>query len=123
MLRELPRHLLRARRRADLREEAVRLAERTLAPLLVAALASQLGELDVDQRLERLRARLARQLERARERRLDLRTCGGAGGTQQDTRQRQVRMCLMGNVSLRASDLAPLLDQPARPLHVPEAEV
>jgi hypothetical protein len=42
--------------RADLREEAVRLAELSLAPLLLAALSCQLGELDVDQRLERLRA-------------------------------------------------------------------
>src|SRR5437667_5463851 len=123
MLRELPRHLLRARRRADLREEAVRLAERTLAPLLVAALASQLGELDVDQRLERLRARLARQLERARERRLDLRTRGGAGGAQQDTRQRQVGMCLSGTVPARMRDREPLRDQGARPLRIAEAEV
>src|SRR5205823_12670200 len=107
----------------DLREEAVRLAERELAPLLVAALASQLGELDVDQRLERLRAGLARQLERARERRLDLRTRGGAGRAQQYPRQHQARVCLKGNVPLRASDPEPLFDQPARPLHVPEAEV
>src|SRR5438552_1481258 len=123
MLRELPRHLLRARRRADLREEAVRLAERTLAPLLVAALACELGELDVDQRLERLRARLARQLERSRERRLDLRTRGGAGRAQQDPRQRQARMDLIGHVPLRARDLEPLFDQPTRPLRVPEPEV
>ncbi len=40
---------------ADLREQAVRLAELSLAPLLVAALVRQLGELDVDQRLVRLR--------------------------------------------------------------------
>src|SRR5438034_9015831 len=123
MLRELPRHLLRARRRADLREEAVRLAERTLAPLLVAALASQLGELDVGQRLERLRARLARQLERARERRLDLRTRGGAGRAEQDPRQRQARMCLTGTVPARPRDREPLRDQGARPLQIAEAEV
>ena len=35
---------------ADLHEEAVRFAELSLVPLLVAALARQLGELDVDQR-------------------------------------------------------------------------
>src|SRR5438093_13752206 len=104
MLRELPRHLLRARRRADLREEAVGLAEPSLAPLLVAALARQLGELDVDQRLERLRARLARQLERTRERRLDLRTRGGADRAQQDPRQRQACMCLTGTVPARLRD-------------------
>src|SRR5439155_7247944 len=108
---------------ADLGEEPVRLAELSLAPLLVAALASQLGELDVDQRLERLRARVACQLERAGERRLDLCTRGRAGRAQQDPRQRQARVCLKGNVPLRASDPEPLFDQPARPLHVPEAEV
>ena len=53
-------------------------------PLVVAALARQLGELDVDQRLERLRARLARELERARERRLDLRTGRGPVASEQD---------------------------------------
>src|ERR687887_135302 len=66
--------------RADLGEEAVRLAELSLAPLLVAALVRELGELDVDQRLERLRTRLARQLERPCERRLDLCTRLGAAG-------------------------------------------
>ena len=89
---QLGRQALGMAARADLREEAVRLAELSLAPLLVAALARQLGELDVDQRLERLRARVARQLERARERRLDLRTGGGAGRAEQDPRQRQARM-------------------------------
>src|SRR5439155_24809022 len=108
---------------ADLREEAVRLTERALAPLRVAALACQLGELDVDQRLERLRARVARQLKRARERRLDLRTRGGAGGAQQDTRQRQARMCLTGTVPARLRDREPLRDQGARPLQIAEAEV
>ena len=51
----------------------------TLLTLLsLAALSRQLRELDVDKRLERLRARLARQLQRACERRLDLLTLGGA---------------------------------------------
>src|SRR5207249_11470047 len=119
----LPGGPVRARRRAHLREEPVRLAERALAPLRVAALACQLGELDVDQRLERLRAGVARQLKRARERRLDLRTRGGAGGAQQDPRQRQVGMCLSGTVPARLRDLEPLRDQGTRPLRIAEAEV
>ena len=48
--------------RADLAEQAVRLTELSLVPLLIAALSRQLGELDVYQRLVGLRARLARQL-------------------------------------------------------------
>src|SRR5437867_3539325 len=109
--------------RAALGEEPVRLAELSLAPLLVAALACQLGELDVNQRLERLRARVARQLERARERRLDLRPRGGAGRAQHDPRQPPARMCLKENVTLRASDLEALRGQGSRPLQIAEAEV
>ena len=63
---------------ADLREEAVRLAELSLALLLVAALARQLGELDVDHGLDAAHAGVARQLARPRERRLDLLACGEA---------------------------------------------
>src|SRR5207247_7306546 len=120
---ELLRHLLGARRGADRREEAVRLAELSLAPLRVAALACQLGELDVDQRLERLRARVARQLERPCERRLDFRTRGGAGRAEQDPRPRQARICPTGTVPARLRDLDPLGDQGARPLQIAEAEV
>ena len=50
--RQLGRQALGMAARADLREEAVRLAQLSLAPLLVAALACELGELDVDQRLQ-----------------------------------------------------------------------
>ena len=51
--------------RADLREEAMRLAQLPLALLVLTALAGQLRELDVDRRLVHLPARLAHQLKRA----------------------------------------------------------
>src|ERR687887_212848 len=89
--------------RADLREEAVRLAELSLAPLPVAALVRELGELDVDQRLERPRAPLAR----ACERRLDVCTRRGAGRAEQGPRQRQARVPLVRSVPPRAGDLEP----------------
>src|SRR2546425_567640 len=84
--------------RADLREEAVRLAELSLAPLLVAALVRELGELDVDQRLERLRARLPRQLQRPCERRLHLCTGrrAGAGWSASPTRSAISSACGAG---------------------------
>jgi hypothetical protein len=107
--RELARQALGVAARADLAEHAVRLLELSLVPLLIAALARQLGELDVDQRLNRFRTRLARELERARERRLDLRTRGVVGRAEQDARQREARSCLTGDVPLRAGDLEALL--------------
>src|ERR671925_1062991 len=107
--------------RTDLGEETLRVAELSLAPLLVAALVRELGELDVDQRLERLRARLARQLECSCERRLDLCTGRGAGRSEQGPRQRQARLSLIQNIPPRAGDLEPLRDQSARPLDVAEA--
>jgi len=64
---------------ANLCEEAVRLAQLALAVLLLTALAGQLGELHVAPGLERLRARLARQLEGACERCLDVLALAGAG--------------------------------------------
>src|SRR5207244_2854920 len=88
--RQLAREALGVTARADLREQAVRLAQLSLALLPLAALSRQLGELNVDQRLVGLGARLARQLQRPCERRLDLRTGGGADGAEQDPRQCQV---------------------------------
>jgi len=85
----------------------VRRAKLPLAILLLAALARQLRELDVDQRLEGLRLRLARQLERARERSLDLRLRGRSARAKQDPRQRQD---LIGRVPARRGDLEPLRD-------------
>jgi len=41
----------------------------------------------------------------------------------QDTRQRQVGMCLSGTVPARMRDREPLRDQGARPLRIAEAEV
>ena len=96
--------------RADLREQPVRPEQLPLAILLLAAHARQLGELDVDQRLEGLRLRLARQLERARKRRLDLRVRGRSARAKQDPRQRQVREDLIGRVPARRGDLEPLRD-------------
>jgi hypothetical protein len=87
----------------------VRFAELSPVAPLLAALALELGQPDVDQRLDRFRARPARELERARERRLDLRTGGGAGRSEQDPCQRKARMCLIENVPPRAGDLEPLL--------------
>jgi hypothetical protein len=63
----------------DLREQAVRLSELSLALLQVAALVRELGELNVDERLERLCPRVLGEFERARECGLDLRTGGGVG--------------------------------------------
>ena len=65
--------------RADLAEHAVRLTELSLMPLLIVALARQLGELDVHQRLVGLRARLAHELQRPPERRPDLGTRAETG--------------------------------------------
>ncbi len=54
---EFLRHLLGADRRADLREEAMRLAELALAGGVIAAQPRELGTLDVKERLVALRAR------------------------------------------------------------------
>src|SRR6476469_1637133 len=77
--------------RAELREETVCLAELLLAPLVVAVLASQLGELDVDHRFHAADAGVARQLARALQRGLDLLACGEALGSQQDPGENRVR--------------------------------
>src|SRR5207249_12072132 len=87
--RQLARQALRVARRADLREQAVCLAELPLALLLVAALTRQLGELDADQRLQALGLRLTGQLERARKCGLDLPARGRATWSEQHPRQRQ----------------------------------
>jgi hypothetical protein len=74
--------------RANLREQAVGLAQLSLAPLRVAALARQLGQLDVNQGLGRLGVRLPRQLLRPRQRRLNFRKRGGTRRAEQDPRGR-----------------------------------
>src|SRR5436309_4939981 len=70
--------------RAELREEAVRLAKLLQARLLVAVLVRQLGELDVDYGLDAAHPGAARQLARPVQRRLDLLASGEALGPQQD---------------------------------------
>ncbi len=57
---ELLRDLLRADRRPDLEEQAVRLAELALAGGVVAGQAGELGALDVEDRLVALRPRARR---------------------------------------------------------------
>jgi hypothetical protein len=66
----------------------------------------------VDQRLERPRARRARELERTRERCLDLHARRGARRAAQDPRQRQARVGLGEDVSLCASDPESLSTSP-----------
>src|SRR5262245_44936879 len=120
--RQLARQALGMAARADLAEQAMRLAQLPLALLLLAALVGQLRELDVDLRLVRLRARLAHQLKRARERRLDPLTRSGARGAEQHPCQRQGRKRLKDNVPLCARGLDALHNQGARPLRIAEAE-
>ena len=110
--------------RADLREEAVRLAQLSLAPLLVAALARQLGELDVDQGSNAFALGVARQLARARERRLDLlaRAPRPSEPSRTRARTRLASVSLPGFPCARAISSASR-DQRARPLRVAEAEV
>src|ERR1700730_9324470 len=89
--RQLARQALGVAGRAELREQTVRLAELSRALLLVAVLARQLGELDVELRLEAAHAGFASQLARPFERRLDLLACGEALRCQQDPGEDHVR--------------------------------
>ena len=109
---------------ADLREEAVRLAELSLAPLLVAALVRQLGELDVDQRLVRLRSRVSRASSSARASAASI-SSRAAGPAEPSRTRASARFAMHLTWTGRdcAAIASALSDQGARPLRIAEAEV
>src|ERR1700754_2485654 len=97
--------------RAELAEKPVRLTELAFMPLLVAPLARQHGELDMDQRLARPCASPTCKPERPREFRLALRACTRPAQGRKHSRRSQARKYLEGTVRTRLGELGPFAEE------------